>query len=374
MKNLKIDETRLIDTFTRLVEIDSPSLDERRVCDFILKELRSIGIAAQEDGAAKKIGGTAGNLFFKVRGKSDVPSVMFCVHTDTVEPSHGKRAVKRGDGRITSAGDTVLGADDLTGVAAILEAFRIVKENDLKIRTTEAVFMAAEEIYGSGAGAFDYSVLESKDCYVLDLSGRVGTAAYAAPTILAFNAEFHGKAAHAGFAFDEGRHAVQAAAAAVAAFPLGNADGSTCNVGLIEGGRATNIVPDLCVVKGEIRSLNHESATARAEALKRVYAAAAAAHGVSLEFKTRVCIEAYETPLDSAVARRFERVCGETGIPCRFVATLGGSDNNIIVKNGIDGLVVASAMNDCHSTAEYTEIKEIVKLTELILRIMLCEC
>src|SRR5204863_520349 len=69
-------------------------------------------------------------------------------------------------------------------------------------------------------------------------------------------ASFEGVEAHAGIAPEEGRSAIAAACAAVAAMQLGRLDaGTTANVGRIEGGTAANVVPGRCRVEGEARGI-----------------------------------------------------------------------------------------------------------------------
>ncbi|MBQ8980299.1 MAG: peptidase T, partial [Eubacterium sp.] len=110
-----VNKDRILENFTSMVALDSPSFDERLVCDFIKNYLKTLGIDAHEDGAGAKIGGTTGNLIAYVDGDINAAPLMFSSHMDTVEPSHGKKAVIHDDGTITSAGDTVLGSDDLAG-------------------------------------------------------------------------------------------------------------------------------------------------------------------------------------------------------------------------------------------------------------------
>ena len=180
---------------------------------------------------------------------------------DTVEPSRGKKAVFHPDGTVTSDGTTVLGADDLAGVTAIYEAVRYLKEQNLPHRTIEILITTGEELYCKGANAFGYSKVQSKEAYALDLSGKIGAAAYAAPTLISFEARVQGKAAHAGFYPEKGINSIQAAARAIARLSQGRIDeNTTANVGLFSGGTGTNIVPEACTAAGEIRSLNHEKA------------------------------------------------------------------------------------------------------------------
>ena len=119
---------RLVRTFQELVSIDSPSFDERRMADELAGRLKELGFAVSEDGAGEYYGGTAGNLYAYREGTLPGEPLLFSTHMDTVEPARGKRAVLHADGRITSAGDTVLGADCMAGTAALLEALAELKE------------------------------------------------------------------------------------------------------------------------------------------------------------------------------------------------------------------------------------------------------
>ena len=191
---------------------------------------------------------------------------------DTVEPAKGKKAVSHEDGTVTSDGTTVLGADDLAGVTAIYEAVRHLIETKTPHRPIEILISTGEELYCKGANAFDYSQVQAKEAYVLDLSGAIGAAAYAAPTLVSFAAKIQGKAAHAGFHPEDGINSIQAAAHAIAQLPQGHVDESTtANIGKIGGGSGTNIVSESCVIEGEIRSLNHETAMELLETYHRTF-------------------------------------------------------------------------------------------------------
>ena len=358
---------RLLDTFFEMVSIDSPSLGERKLCDYLAESLARLGFELYEDNAGELLGGTSGNLYGYLDGDATLEPLLFSAHMDTVEPSRGKKAVLHDGGRITSGGDTVLGADDLAGVAAILEALRGVREKSLTHRPIEVLFTVAEEIYCKGAGVFDYSRLKSREAYVLDLAGTVGTASNKAPTILSFAVTVIGKASHAGFAPEDGIHAIAAAAEAVSRIQIGQLDGvTTCNIGLIEGGTALNIIPDRCVVKGEIRSYSHGKALKQMEQVKQEFMDAAKPFGATVEVEADCHIEAYETDAGHSVVKRYEAACASLGLTLTLTPTFGGSDNNHFAKHGISGLVVATAMNNCHSCAECTTVKELERITGLV--------
>lgn len=127
--DVRIQPDRLAETFAALVAIDSPSYGERQMADELTRRLRALGLTVEEDDAAERIGGTSGNLYGFLPGTLDLPPLLLCAHMDTVAPANGKRAVRESDGRIHSAGDTVLGADDLAAVAIILEVLEALAES-----------------------------------------------------------------------------------------------------------------------------------------------------------------------------------------------------------------------------------------------------
>lgn len=367
---MKINKNRLISEFSKLVSIDSKSFSEREVADYIKERLIFLGYAVTEDTAGEDYNGNSGNVYGFIEGGPGEP-LLFCAHMDTVEPSAGKQAVIQEDGVITSNGRTVLGADDCSGIAAILEALHVIKEQNTPHRPIEVLFTVAEELYCKGAARVDFSQIKSREAYVLDLTGPVGLAAYKAPTILSFHATITGKAAHAGFAPQNGVHAIAAAANAISSLTMGRIDEeTTLNVGVIHGGLATNIVPEQCAVSGEIRSYSHSTALQLAALVKRSFTNAAQKIGATVDFQTEIHCDAYETPLDHPMVKRFERIAKKQGLPTGFVPTFGGSDNNHLAKHGIPGLVIANAMNNCHSCQEYTTVEELCNIAELTLALM----
>jgi tripeptide aminopeptidase len=142
------------------------------------------------------------------------------------------------------------------------------------------------------------------------------------------------------------------------------------NVGTITGGLGTNIVPDKCIIKGEVRSLNHEKAKRQAELIKKQLERSCSAARAPLEFDVYTASKAYETPLEHPVVTRFEKACHKTGLPVSLVKTFGGSDNNVIAHNGIAGIVVANAMSSIHACDEFTTVEEITRAADLTLTLM----
>lgn len=370
MDILNINTNRLLERFSKLVSLDSPSYGERAVADYLIAECKKLGIELSEDDTADKIGGNCGNLHGMLSGNNELRPLLFCAHMDTVEPSCNKRAVLHPDGRITSDGTTVLGADDAAALAIILEAIHTLEENDIPHRPIELLFTVAEEPYCVGISAMDFSVLQSKEAYVFDMSGPVGGAAVQAPTILSFEMRFTGRSAHAGFAPEHGIHAIKAAAHAVNNIHNGRVGDVTVNIGTIHGGIQNNIVPPEAVFTGEIRSYCDAHAVEQYEHIKSISEKAAESVGASVKAVCKRHTTAYEISENDAVIRRYKKACDSLEILCDLVPTFGGSDNNHLAEHGIHGIVPATAMNQVHTCQEYTTVSELETAAKLAILLM----
>ncbi len=369
-----INRERVINEFCRLVSIDSISYRERELGDAMIKALEELGFEVTEDSAGEYYNGNCGNIYGFLQGDVKGDPILFSAHLDTVEPGVGKAAVVHEDGTITSAGTTVLGADDLSGLVSILEAIRCIKEQGLPHRSIEVLFPIAEEVYLKGSEVFDFRKIKAKEAYVLDLDGPVGRAAIGAPTVLSFTVKIIGKASHAGFAPEEGINAIAVAAQAISRIRQGRIEeGMTVNIGTIEGGKARNIVSEECILRGEVRSLQHEKAVAEIQLIEAVIREIAEQYQANYEFETSVGCQAYEIAKDHPVISRFQKVCEKLNYPVELVSTFGGSDNNNFVKNGINGIVMACGMNQVHSCKEYTKISELERCTSILINLMIDE-
>ncbi|MDD6568636.1 MAG: M20/M25/M40 family metallo-hydrolase [Eubacteriales bacterium] len=368
-----LNKEDILNTFTSLVSIDSPSKGEREMCDYIKSRFDKLGIKYEEDNTGNLIGGNCGNLYAYVDGEKDLEPILFSSHMDTVEPSKNKKAVFGDNGLITSDGTTVLGSDDLAGATAILEALDEIKKNNIPHRPFEILFSVSEETLCDGVKHFDFSHLKSKDAYVFDLDGDIGKAAYCAPTIISFKITVSGKAAHAGFEPEKGVHAVKAAARAVCDIDCGIFDDMSVNIGKISGGGATNIVPDKCEVFGEVRCFNHQKAIDKVDEIKSVFEKRASEIGAKVEFDSRLCVKAFATDTTCQSAKRFENALNRLGKKAEFVSTFGGSDNNYFANNGLNGFVVSTGMNKCHSSEEYTYDYELINAAHLAYELMKSE-
>jgi tripeptide aminopeptidase len=354
------DDQRLLDRFARLCEIPSPTGSERAMADAILAELAELGVEATEDGAAVPARAAAGNLIARVPGRGE-GWVSFFAHLDTV-PHDGQVEVVLDQGVFRSAGDTILGADNKAAVTVLMElAARHVAEP--AATGLELVFTVAEEDGLRGAKEVDIAELRSPFGFVLDHASPIGEVITAAPTYKRLLAEFEGAEAHSGIRPEDGHSAIAAAAAAIAAMELGRLDEeTTANIGLIEGGTASNVVPGRCVVDGEARSIDDAKASATIGSMVDACTWAATEHGCDVDVEVREMFRGYKLASGVRCVRLAKAALERCGHEPVETTTGGGSDANALVPRGFDCVLLANGTEANHTPEESVAAERIVEM------------
>lgn len=355
-----INEQRLVQTFLELVQIDSPSGDEQQIAERVAEKLRALGAQVKIDALHNVIAHVPG------RGvKQDAKPLFLNAHTDNVAPARGIKPIVAG-GQIASDGTTVLGADDLAGVAAILEAVASLAENNKKHVPLEIAITTQEELGLVGAKGLDLADFHAKEGIVLDAGGPVGAIVLASPTQNLIEISIKGKAAHS--ARPEGSiNALKIAAEAIAKTKLGKLDrDSTSNFGIVRAGTARNIVPDKAEIVGEVRSRNTRKLDAHTRAMKRVFEKVVRGTGAKMDFRVTRAYNRYEFKKGDRLVQRVAKALKQLGRTPRFEMTMGGSDANIWNAKGIKTVVVSVGYEQIHTTNEYLPVLELVKAAELV--------
>lgn len=322
------------------------------------------------DDSRERTGADVGNLIAHLPATTPGrPVLAFSAHMDCVQPCEGVVPVVT-DGVVRSAGETVLGGDDKIGLAAIIEAIRRIGESGMPHGDIRILLTVAEEQGLVGAKALSPSDAEADLCLVLDAAGPVGGIVTAAPTHYTCSATFIGRPAHAGVEPEKGASAIQMAASAIELMELGRLDAqTTANIGVIDGGTATNVVAASCTLTGECRSLDAERIEDVRSAMDAALHAGAAAHGGSVTVAWNLEYRGFSMPEDAPQVATVRAACADVGVPTVLFATGGGSDGNVLAALGTPTLVMSTGMSQVHTTDEEVEVEQLERLADLLVAV-----
>jgi tripeptide aminopeptidase len=371
-----INRKRLIDTFKFLVGIDSVSRHEADIANELKKILESMGAETFIDNAGEKTGSNTGNLIAKFKGTEKTAPLLLNAHMDTVEPGRGVVPILK-DGVFTSDGTTILGADDKSAIAVLLEVMKVIDENRLPHGPVEMAFTICEEIGLMGAKHMDLSLITAKYGYAIDSTDTEGIITNA-PSANKIEFKVFGRDAHAGAAPEKGINAIQIASKAIARLQLGRIDKeTTCNIGIINGGIATNIIPSLVTIKGEVRSHNDDKLKKVTGDIIMSFENSVKEYGQDLSdglprVKTTVTDDFSRTdiPPDHPVVALAQKAAANLGRKMITKITGGGADANIFYQKGIITGVIGTGMKDMHTVRESISVDDMVRAGELLLEII----
>jgi len=373
-----IDERRLSDLFMSLVRTDSVSRQEAAIAGQVATLLASLGASVIFDHANAHTGGDIGNLIARFPGTVDIPPMMLNAHLDTVEPGRGVKPVVE-NGVFHSDGTTILGADDKSAVAILIEVMRVLQDSGRPYGPIELVLTVSEEIGLQGARYLDYSLLKSTFGYALDTTDT-DVIVTRAPALNRIEIQMHGRDAHAGVAPEAGINAIHLAAKAISRLTVGRIDDeTTCNIGTIEGGKAANIVPSLVKIKGEVRSHDPIQLAAVTQKMVDTFNDVVDAHKAhpedglpAVEISVEEEFAATRIPDDHPVVAMAMAAARNLGRSLRTIRTGGGADANIFFAKGIITGVMGTGMRDMHSVRESVALADMVRTAELVLEIISC--
>ncbi|SHI09993.1 M20/M25/M40 family metallo-hydrolase [Desulfosporosinus lacus] len=362
---------RLLAEFLELIRIDSPTKNERQIADILKNRLLSIGMTVSEDDAGQRFEGNCGNVFAYLKGNlPKAPVVLFSAHMDTVEPCLNIEPQLQG-GIITSAGPTILGADDKSGIAPILEALRTIEEQNIPHGDIQVVFSVAEEGGLNGVKNLDKTLLKADLGFVMDCVGGPGEIILAAPGQDRLNVMIKGRASHAGFAPEDGISSIVVAAKAISSMPTGRIDEeTTANIGTIQGGRATNIVADEVHIACESRSRDLIKLERQTSQMCEAFKHCAEEMGAVAEIEVIRLYEPFTLAEESQVVVIASQAARAAGLKVITGATGGGSDANYYNVYGIPCAVLGTGMKKPHTTEEAIEEEDLYRTADLLVEII----
>ncbi|MGY4707336.1 M20/M25/M40 family metallo-hydrolase [Candidatus Bipolaricaulota sp. J31] len=344
-----------VERLLEMVRIDSESGREKRFLTWLAERFR-------EELRAECRFDAYGNLIatLPAAGCARREPILLCAHADTVKPGVGIEPVVEG-GRIRSAGETVLGADDKAGILAIwYGVLRARRRPPLEI-----VITREEEVGLLGAKHLDYGSLRSRMGFVFD-GEDFSEIVIGGPSHFLIDVEVKGRAAHAGMEPEKGISAILAVSRAIARLPQGKIDPeTTANVGVVEGGTVRNAVPERAVVLAECRSLDHGKAVDLADTYRRVFEEEARAMGAVAEVRVELAYRAVCLPEDSSAVALAAAAVSALGYEPKPCLIRGGTDASILNQHGIESVVLGMGARESHTTDEWIAVEDLERAISL---------
>jgi len=381
-RSVLVNEADAVRTVMKLLKIEGTSGREGGIARAITAELAKAGVPRgriRHDGADRKVAFDAecGNLVATVPGTGalakDKPR-LFCAHMDTVTLAAGVRPVRKGS-YIVATGETALGADDRAGCAVILTMMKTLARRKLDHAPLVLLFTIAEETGLWGARHADAKFLKKCAMGFSYDGGDARELVVAAPSSDTFALTITGRASHAGVHPERGVSAATVFAEATARLSAGGwlgkvrkgrngRDEGTANIGVVEGGPATNIVMPSLVARGEARSHSAKFLDRIFDTIKREFERAAARARNSEGERARVRLSreavyrAFDLGDDAQVVREAERVAGALGLEPVFKRQFGGLDANWLNAHGVPTVTLGAGESNPHAVGERLDLKQ----------------
>lgn len=375
-----------VDRLKELLRIPGTSRKEEQVADYVVSCLHKIGVpsnAIELDTAHKAFDGSCGNVIVHLAGNKPGNTILFSAHLDTVPVCIGSEPILDGDSIVSANPLTGLGADDRAGVCVLLETIEAVVSEGIPHPPVTFLFSVAEEVGMLGVRHVDFEKLHSPVIGFNFDGGRANKITTGANGKEIVDIRITGTEAHAGVAPASGVSAITIAGLGIARASqsglLGQcnlfASCATCNLGTIQGGTATNVVPGSVDITGEIRSTDKAVRDAVFAGLEGAFSTAAQSltpdnRHSQVKLSRHLAYEAYQLTNDSAVIHKAAHAIAMAGMVPTLEATQGGVDANWLVKRGIPTASLGCGHENFHTVNERLNLIEFTAACKIALELL----
>ncbi len=375
--NPTFDEAEAVERVTEMMAIPGKSGEEAKVVEYITKRLRKAGVPAKSittDNANKKSHrkGDTGNLIVKLPGTVKGPRRLMMAHIDTVPLCVGCEPVRDGDYIRSANPETALGGDDRAGASVVLTSILEVLKQKLPHPPLTLLWGVQEEIGLCGARYVAKSKLGNpKLCFNWD-GGNPGSATIGATGDYAIEVDVYGIASHAGAHPEAGVSAVGIAARAIEDLQQNGWHGKiekgrntgTSNVGVVEGGSATNVVTPHVKLLVEARSHDARFRSKIVDEIRKAFERAAkslkndAGKAGRIEFHADLKYEAFALKRTEPVVKIAEQAIQRSGLEPVLGITNGGLDANWMVAHGFPTVTLGCGQEHIHTVDERLNVTD----------------
>ncbi|MEZ6091315.1 MAG: M20/M25/M40 family metallo-hydrolase [Pirellulaceae bacterium] len=387
-----LDTQQAIQRVLRLMEIPGISCNETAVSEAIINELKDAGAEISQfryDDAntRTRLAGAVGNLMFFLPGREGSPRRLLSAHMDTVPVCEGAKPVVDGEQIRSADPNTGLGGDDRAGCAAILTAALEAMKLNGSHPPLVFTWFIQEEIGLQGAHHLNTETLGPIDLAFNFDGGSVDKVTVGATGGERMEIQIIGRPSHAGVAPEEGISAIAISALAIARLQQEGWHGrvekpegrGTSNVGVIQGGNATNVVTAEVRLRAEARS--HDAAMRKRivdeirAAFEWAIAQVKSADGQtgSMHFQSNLDYDSFRLADDAEVVQVAAAAIKSLGrTPFTYVAG-GGLDANWLYKHGIPAVTIGCGQRNIHTIAETLDVREYLDACRVAIALA-CEC
>jgi len=356
-----------------LVETESPSHNKvavDRVGAILAEEARRLG--AQVEIIENEQTGDHVLARFHPLGVSLPPSasILLLCHMDTVFPlgTIDKFPYRAVDGKITGPGTLDMKAGIVIALAAIEEA------QQSGLRRPVTLLCTSDEETGSLTSREHIERLAKESELVIVLEGGLvdGSLKTWRKGVGEFWVRTKGRAAHSGGDHEKGRNAIEEMAHQVIAIQklTDYSKQTTLNVGVIQGGTVSNVVPEEAVIQVDVRVMQPGEWARLESEMNKLQPVL---DGTSIEISGG--LNRPPMPFDDTMKATFEKarsIAAQIGMELGAGGTGGASDANFVAPLGIPVLDGLGAIGEgYHSEREYIfaeSLEERLKLVSALLK------
>ena len=376
------------DLVMQMMAIPGKSCEERAIAEFVREQLLAAGADEQAmrfDTAHKRTPdrGEVGNLIFKLPGTVRQPRRLLMAHLDTVPICVGSQPVRRGNLVRSADPTTGLGADDRAGAAVVLNAALRILTDNLPHPPLTFFWTVQEEIGLQGARCASIGPLGRPRLAFNFDGGSPDKVTIGATGGYRLAIDIRGIASHAGGAPEQGVSAIAIAALAIAELQRAgwhgdihhNGKHGTSNVGVIQGGEATNVVTDHVLIKAEARS--HDGKF-RQQIVKQIESAFQRAVKEVRNIKGkrgkvhvdgRLDYDSFVLSQDEPCVREAIAAIESAGCQPQLAIANGGVDANWMVKHGIPTVTIGAGQLNQHMVSEALDVKKYLAACQIGLQL-----